>query len=361
MEIALSARVGGRIFSFMHKLAINTPTCLLAPVARRADNAFDLLQLILIALALAGCAGGSPLLSPEVDYNALPHSVELVQTPFFPQEDYQCGPAALATVLTDTGLDVTPDDLVAKVYIPGRRGSLQVELLAATRSLGRLPYVIQPELSVLMAEVAAGRPVLVLHNLGLKFAPVWHYAVVVGYDAGNDHFIMRSGTIERRLMPASRFARTWTASENWGMVALRPGELPAMPVQANYLQAAAALEAVGQTDEAAAAFNVAVEYWPQSSVALFGLANAYYSGGDLVKAEEIYRLSLELEPDSVAILNNLAQVLLDQGRCMEASAASGRALATPNIHPDLQAVVAESHAAITSHCNGNSPAEPGGS
>jgi tetratricopeptide (TPR) repeat protein len=267
----------------------------------------------------------------------------------------------MATVLTSSGLDVAPDDLVAKVYIPDRRGSLQIEMLAAARSFGRLPYVIQPALGILMAELAAGRPVLVLQNLGLKLAPVWHYAVVVGYDAGTDHFILRSGVIERRLMPALKFTRTWNASENWAMVALRPGELPAMPVEARYLQAAAGLEAVGRADEAAAAFNAAVEYWPQSLVALFGLANAYYSAGDLAKAEETYLLLLEMEPDGVAILNNLAQVLLDQGRCVDASAAIDRALATPNIHPELRAAVADSHATIMSHCNGHSPAEPGGS
>ena len=313
-----------------------------------------------MTLLLASCAGGGPLLSPEVQQNALPDSVELVRTPFFPQEDYQCGPAALAMVLTDSGADVVPDDLVATVYVPGRRGSLQVELLAATSSWGRLPYVVEPELGALMAEVAAGRPVLVLQNLGLKFAPVWHYAVVAGYDTGTDDFILRSGITERRLMPASKFARTWRASGNWAMVALRPGELPAIPIQGNYFKAAAGLETVGRADAAAAAYSAAVEYWPESFTALFGLANAYYAAGDLVNAERTYQLSLKREPGSAVALNNLAHVLLDQNRCAEALEEIDRALAKPNSHPGLQDDLTDSREAIITRCSGNSPAKHGG-
>ncbi|MDH3510676.1 MAG: PA2778 family cysteine peptidase [Gammaproteobacteria bacterium] len=292
--------------------------------------------------------------------NTWPESVELEQTPFFPQEDYQCGPAALATVLAYSGVDIAPNQLVEKVYIPGRRGSLQVELLAAARSLGRLPYVIEPEFGTLMAELVAGRPVLVLQNLGLSFAPVWHYAVVAGYDAGAEELILRSGTTERRVASAAKFARTWAASDNWAMVALRPGELPAVPVQLHYLQAVAALETVGQHEAAAAAFRAAAEYWPQSSSALFGLANAYYAAGDLVKAERGYRLALEREPDSPAVLNNLAQVLLEQGRCGDALEAISRALTAPEPHPDLQDALADSHATILRRCADDSSPKPTG-
>lgn len=328
--------------------------------AKVTDYLFRLLRLILIGSMLAGCGGNSPLLSPEAQSNALPLSVELSQTPFFPQEDYQCAPAALATVLADSGLDVAPDDLVARVFIPGRRGSLQVELLAATRTFDRLPYVIQPELGVLMAEVVSGRPVLILQNLGPGFAPVWHYAVVVGYDAGADHFILRSGAIERRVMPASKFARAWTSGDNWAMVVLRPGELPAMPVEADYLQAAAALEAVGRTEAARAAFQTAVAHWPQSSAALFGLANAYYASGELADAEQAYRALLKQDPADSAALNNLAQVLLDQGRCTEASEELDRALAHANPHLKVQDTFAATRAAINSRCGTKSTTRPEG-
>ena len=68
----------------------------------------------------------------------VPQSVELAGVPFFPQDDYQCGPAALATVLAHSGVRVTPEALVPQVYLPARHGSLQVEMLAAARRHDRV-------------------------------------------------------------------------------------------------------------------------------------------------------------------------------------------------------------------------------
>jgi len=39
----------------------------------------------------------------------LPERTELREVPFFPQEEFQCGPAALATVLAASGVKVTPE------------------------------------------------------------------------------------------------------------------------------------------------------------------------------------------------------------------------------------------------------------
>jgi hypothetical protein len=103
------------------------------------------------ALALFGCAG-APQLPPGTP------AVELTAVPFFPQTEYQCGPAALATVLRHAGADVDAEALVREVYAPALRGSLQPELLGATRRHGFIPYVIEPDAGALVAELAARRP-----------------------------------------------------------------------------------------------------------------------------------------------------------------------------------------------------------
>ena len=82
-----------------------------------------------MALLLGGCA--APLQSTQLlsaPPAALAQAVELNQVPFFPQQRYQCGPAALATVLSWSGAAVSPDALVPEIYLPARRGSLQIEL-----------------------------------------------------------------------------------------------------------------------------------------------------------------------------------------------------------------------------------------
>jgi tetratricopeptide (TPR) repeat protein len=239
--------------------------------------------------------------------------VELEDTPFLAQTEYQCGPAALATLLQDTGSGATPADLAPEVYLPARQGSLQLELIAATRRHGRLPYVIAPRTSALLEELRAGRPVLVLQNLGLRSHPVWHYAVVIGYLPDSDEIILRSGTTRRKLMAASRFLSTWENAGAWGLLVLRPGELPARPEPGTYLRAAADLESVGQTRAASQAYAAATARWPANATAWFGLGNSHYRLGELEEAEYSYRQALRAKPGYLAAHNNLAMVLAERG------------------------------------------------
>ena len=193
-----------------------------------------------LLLLLTACASRPP----DKLQSALPDTsaVELSDTAFFAQDEYQCGPAALATVLHSAGASQHPDDLSKQIYMPERQGSLQPELLAATRRAARIPYVIDPDLRVLHAELDAGRPVLVLQNLGLGLLPAWHYAVVIGLQPDADQVVLRSGTERRYIMPAREFLRTWRLAENWAMVVLRPGELPSDVDRLRYLQAVATSE-----------------------------------------------------------------------------------------------------------------------
>ncbi|MGD9984266.1 MAG: PA2778 family cysteine peptidase, partial [Porticoccaceae bacterium] len=163
-------------------------------------------------LLLAACAR-IPVLGPAAGDGA---RIELAQVPFYPQSAYQCGPAALATVLGQAGVVVDPEQLVAAVYLPERKGSLQVELVAAARRYGRVPYPINPDLAGLLDTLRAGHPVLVLQNLAIERWPLWHFAVVIGFDAQRDEFILRSGTTRREVSSATSFLRTWQRAGNWG-------------------------------------------------------------------------------------------------------------------------------------------------
>jgi hypothetical protein len=272
------------------------------------------------------CAGCAPI--PE-SVSKLPDGtfIELGQTPFYPQERYQCGPAALTTVLTMSGADVRLDDMVGKVYLPGRQGSLQVELLAATRSSGRLPYVIDGTMASIRNELGEGRPVLILQNLGVSAIPRWHYAVVIGVDAGHDQVLLRSGTDRRRVMKLDTFLRTWRRGDYWAMIVLRPDEVPASVDRERYFTAISALEEAGQLDAAEEAWHTAAVYWPADPVVMFGSANVSLARGNHAVAEQKYRSLLQDHESLVVARNNLALALVGQGRFDEASAEIGRALA----------------------------------
>src|SRR5690606_29566356 len=107
----------------------------LVRTARRIGNARAFANVFVCAWLLSGCASLFPQTAElrEGLPEGLPERVELKSVPFFPQDEYQCGPAALATSLAATGVKVTPTELVPQVYLPERKGSLQVEMLAAAR------------------------------------------------------------------------------------------------------------------------------------------------------------------------------------------------------------------------------------
>lgn len=283
--------------------------------------------LLLVCALLAGCATPPQTARLAARPADLPARVELAHVPFFPQDAYQCGPAALATVLAAAGVPATPEALVPQVYLPARRGSLQLELMAAARRHGTVPYVLAPSLESLLAEVAAGHPVLVLQNLALAWYPKWHYAVIVGYDLDRAELILRSGRERRHVVPLALFERTWRRGEHWALVALPPGRVPRTAEETRYLQSVAALERLGRNEPAARAYEAALARWPRSLGALLGLGNSRYAAGDLAAAERAYRAAADADPASGAAYNNLAQALADQGRLAEAEAAARRAVA----------------------------------
>ncbi len=298
--------------------------------------------LLALFVFLTGCAS---IPSGVRELAADARSIELTDVPFYAQERYQCGPAALATALDASGADVDLDDLVGRVYVPQRRGSFQVELLAATRTSDRIPYVIDGTLSALHAELAAGRPVIVLQNLGVGLIPKWHYAVVVGIDLQTDDVVLRSGVVRRRVTSLTTFLRTWRRSDYWAMVVLRPGELPARVDRGRYVEAVAALEQAGRAETAISSWEAALARWPDDPVALFGLANAALAAGRHADAEQRYRRLLDVQPGNAAGRNNLALALARQGRFAEALQEIERALAT-NSDPAIAAELEKTRADI---------------
>jgi len=274
-------------------------------------------------VCVTGCAGfgGS-------DLNRYDQPVELVDVAFYPQVTDQCGPAALAALLDYSGIAVGPEELRSRVYIPGRQGSLQVEILAATRHYGRVPYPIDSSLEALLAELYEDRPVLILQNLGPRLAPVWHYAVVVGYLPERRQFVLRSGDRERHLLGARAFLRSWRRADSWSFVALPPGTIPTGGEANRYLAAAAAFESVAAPADAADVYRAAATRWPEEEIAWLGLGNTSYASGDLPSARTAYRRALDVAPMNIAALNNWSQVQAELGCRNEALAAIDTALAS---------------------------------
>ncbi len=289
-------------------------------------RAARLIWLALCVSLAAGCATQTRALLSEPQ-SPLPQRIELTTTPFFAQELFQCGPAALAMSLGATGIQITPDELQPEVFIPAREGSLQPEMLAAARRHGTLALTIEPTLAALLTEVAAGHPVIVLQNLGLSWLPRWHYAVVIGYDLERKEILLRSGVTARQSMALRTFEHTWARSQYWAMLALAPGNLPAGLNEKRITAAAVTFEKTGTPEQANRVYQAALKQWPDNLMLQLGLGNSAYLLGDLPAAETAFRTASLRHPDNAPALNNLATVLQERGKLDEALAAAKQAVA----------------------------------
>lgn len=288
--------------------------------------------MLLFALLFSGCAtleSRSLLKNPPAE---LKPKAELVDVPFFPQEAFQCGPAALATALQAKGVKVAPDDLTKQIFLPGRKGSLQVEMRSATRRQGMLAVTMSGRIKDLLTEVANGNPVVVLQNLGLNWYPRWHYAVVVGYDLPKENLILRSGKEQRQVMAMTTFEHTWKRGNYWGIVVVPPNEVPKTATRESFFASALEMEKVRQPALAETAYGAALQRWPGDLAALVGLGNSRYALQNLTGSEQAFRQVSELHPQSIIGWNNLAEVLAELNRLPEALAAAerGASLDGPN-------------------------------
>lgn len=275
-----------------------------------------ILASMLLVVLVSACS-----INPRVQLAQLEVApAQLQGIPFHPQTEFHCGPASLAGVLGASGIDADPDQLAPQVYLPGREGSLQVELLGATRRAGRIPYVIEREPAAIAAELAAGRPVLVMQNLRTPRFPLWHYAVVTGVDPDDNRFVLNSGTEEAVEIGAPTFMRTWDWAQRWAFVVLAPGELPAAADALRYAEAVADFERVAGGEASEVAWRAALLRWPADHRPRLALGNLAYAGGRKGEAASLYLEGLKARPGDPVLSNNLATVLGELG-CRDAARA----------------------------------------
>ncbi|WOH39070.1 PA2778 family cysteine peptidase [Thalassotalea fonticola] len=238
--------------------------------------------------------------------------------PYFTQQENQCGPAALATLLVHRGIDVNVEQLNQQLYIPAKGGSLAIELKAQARQYELLAYVIEPDIFSLLSELNAGNPVIVMQNLGFEWMPKWHFAVAVGYDLEHEQIRLRSA--DSRLYEASLglFIKTWQRANQWAMVVMPADQMPATATPKPYLKAANELEQVGHALAAQQAYNSALLKWDNNNSALIGMGNTHFALGNFQLASQYFGHFIKQGSDPAIGWNNLAFSLEKYG-CITAA------------------------------------------
>lgn len=261
---------------------------------------------ILAALAvLSACA--APERSVVRVPSTQPQKAAVAGVPLIRQAAFHCGPTALAMVMQWSGGNVTPEALARQAFTPGARGTYTADMLGAARRRGQLATRVQ-DFAALLAEVSAGHPVIVLQNLGLRALPVWHYGVVVGYDLAADRVTLHSGEREVMEMTVGEFLSSWRGGGAWALTVLPPGRLPAAAPRRDILEAASALERVGDLAAAERAYRAGEARWPGDWLWAFGLGNTLYAQGDRRGARQAFRRAATLAPDAPEPRNNLAVI-----------------------------------------------------
>jgi hypothetical protein len=238
---------------------------------------------------------------------------EIAGVPFIEQKIGHCGPATLAMVMAWAGQPADLNALVSQVYTPGMQGSLQTDMLSASRRNGMIAIPIRG-FSNLLSEVAAGNPVIVFENLSVSWLPQWHYAVVFGYDLRQEIVLMHSGPEAFKRWDLRKFERSWQLGDYWGLIVLPPGKLSVTASELEHLKAAAALEQLGRVHEAGISYEAILKRWPQSLGALIGAANVSYAAKDYAKSTEALMLATKYHPQSSAAWHNLAVAQLANGQ-----------------------------------------------
>lgn len=297
------------------------------PAGRKNARIAGVLALVIGLLLLAGCAT-TPRLSPA-DRHALPSMAFNDDVPFHGQRKYQCGPAALAMALEATGREASVDALIPQVFLPGRDGSVQPEMLATVRRHGLIPFRLEGEFTALLGELAAGHPVVVMQNLSLPAWPQWHYAVAIGYDLPAEELVLHTGMTPERAVDFGRFDATWTRTDRWAFVALPPGELPADTNAETATRAIADFETVKGSETALPAWQALAERHPDAATVQFALGNALHATGDADGAMTAFQAAAEADPELAPAWLNLGLIASRQGRRDTAREALSRAAALP--------------------------------
>lgn len=268
-------------------------------------------SLFLLALLFVGGATGCATagrqtrevlqLSPET----LPRSAEVKSVPFINQTENYCGPATLAMAMQWAGKQVTVEQIGPQVFTSGGKGTLQNDLISASRRNGLVAIPLEG-MAAMLQEVAAGHPVIVLENQGLSFIPKWHYSIVHGYDLEAQQIVRHSGKKSNAREYLNRFERGAKLANYWSLVVLPPGELSAAGTVLDHVRAASGLEQAERIDEADHTYSSILRKWPNHLAALIGVGNVAYKKKDYSRAVAYLKKAVKLNPDSQQAKHNLA-------------------------------------------------------
>ncbi|OPY71285.1 MAG: Peptidase C39 family protein [Syntrophorhabdus sp. PtaU1.Bin002] len=175
------------------------------------------LIIVVLLFSFCGCAHRAGLIPSVARY--------IENVPYFAQEDFQCGPAALATVVNywylkdRSARQLSIENIVADIYSPSARGVLGVDLGLYARKLGFDVTDRAGSVEDIKRNIDLGVPVVILVDYGMFAYQQNHFMVVKGYT--NDGVIVNSGREENQVILAEDLNKIWKKTGFWSLI-VRP-------------------------------------------------------------------------------------------------------------------------------------------
>ena len=172
-----------------------------------------------LAILVSGLLQAAPPARLPAGRQALPPGGEvLLEVPFFPDKTNQCGPSALAGVLSFWGKPADPAKLREEMYLDKLKGTLPMDLLLTAKAHGLKTQMVRGDLDILRSELKQGRPVLILLNQGFNSLPVDHYVIVTGFHDDRKGLYMHSADEENVFVPYKKILRQWEKTDYWTLL-----------------------------------------------------------------------------------------------------------------------------------------------
>ncbi|MDO6711312.1 PA2778 family cysteine peptidase [Aliiglaciecola sp. 2_MG-2023] len=242
----------------------------------------------------------------------IPSQKNLDDVPFYPQQEFYCGPTTLSEVFAYYGEQVSAEDIAPKLFIPEKEGSLQLEMVSAARQYGYLAYSGRGNLEQLLYSIEHDVPVIVFQNQSISWLPMWHYALVTGYDLDSQTIQLHTGVTESHTMSFELFERLWQRGNYWYLMPLPAGLTHNNLDAFKYTSAAFDMLQTGQVEAGLTNLIAATKQWPEQWLGYFLLAN-HFAEFDYQQANQWFFKGWQYGKDQGAYLNNYAYSLANQG------------------------------------------------
>ncbi|HAO94200.1 MAG: hypothetical protein A2X93_06505 [Deltaproteobacteria bacterium GWC2_56_8] len=173
-----------------------------------------LLALALLLFILPGCGGiliETRHIIDEIEANPGKGSF-IRDVPFYPQDEYMCGPASLASLVAYWGATGATDidEAIIEVYQTRLKGTLPIDMLLFAKDKGMEAAYYKGGLDDLREKIAQKTPLILFLNLGFESYPVGHYIVAVGYSDISGMVIAHSGMDKERVYSYEALEKAWS-------------------------------------------------------------------------------------------------------------------------------------------------------